>query len=174
MSNLSFVNEQLLNEIVNITNRDLNTTDINNEIYNKLIEKIENKCYNNGFIIKDSIELVNKTLGKIININSNNYISYNVRFKAKLIQPGIDDIIDCYIDNINKMGFISYIKFKDILGNYEDNNSLKDSPLIIIIPLQTIENPENYNVGQRISIKTNAIRLKFNANKIQIVGTINE
>ena len=88
------------------------------------------------------------------------------------IDFGKDEIIDCYIDNINKMGIIAYIKFKDIISGNKDNNTLQESPLIIIIPYQTVENIDEMNIGKKIKVKINAIRIKFNADKIQIVGEI--
>ena len=43
-----------------------------------------------------------------------------------------------------------------------------------IIPLQLIENIDTMNIGKKIKVKVNATRIKFNANQIQIVGTIIE
>ena len=115
--------------------------------------------------------MINKTLGKPVNLDSENYICYNVRFKATLIQPGIDDIIECYINNVNKMGIIAFIKYKDIIDG-GDNNGFEDSPLLIIIPLQTYSNPEELHVGQKINALVKAVRVKYNANKIQLVCEI--
>ena len=64
------------------------------------------------------------------------------------------------------------IKLKDIIKDYEGGSVLKDSPLIIIIPLQLIDDIDELNIGQKIKVKTNASRLKFNAKQIQIVGEI--
>ena len=70
------------------------------------------------------------------------------------------------------MGIIAYIKFKDIISDYKDNNTLEESPLIIIIPYQTVENIDEMNIGKKIKIKIDAIRIRFNTDKIQIVGKI--
>ena len=89
-----------------------------------------------------------------------------------MIRPETDDIIECYIDNINKMGVIAYIKLKDLVKDYKGENVLKDSPLIIIVPLQLIDDIDELNIGQKIKVKVNASRLKFNAKQIQVVGEI--
>ena len=39
-------------------------------------------------------------------------------FSNSAINPAINSEIDCYIDNINKMGIISYIKMRDIDKNF--------------------------------------------------------
>ena len=110
----------------------------------------------------------------IENIHSENKLVCKINFSVAIIQPGVEDIIECYIDNINKMGIIAYIKLKDIIEDYKGGNTLNDSPLIIIIPLQLIENIDTMNIGKKIKVKVNATRIKFNANQIQIVGTIIE
>jgi len=170
---VSYINTELFNERILIKHKYLNTKNIDNHVYNELSKKIEGKCYNNGYVIADKIEMINKTLGKPINVDSENYIGYNVRFKATLIQPGIDDIIECYINNVNKMGIIAFIKYKDIIDEGE-NNGFEGSPLLIIIPLQTYEDHENLNVGQKINVTVKAVRVKYNANKIQLVCEIVE
>ena len=75
-------------------------------------------------------------------------------------------------NDINKMGIIAYIKMRDIIDDYEGANTLQDSPVLIIIPNETIEDVEDIDIGKKIKIKVNATRIKFNADKIQIVGTI--
>ena len=172
MSNISYINNQILNETIYLSYNEINIKDINQILRNKLIEKKEGKCYNNGYIIRGSINIINKTLGKLVNLDSENKLLYNIKYSANILNPSKDEIIDCYIDNINKMGIIAYIKFKDIISGNKDNNTLQESPLIIIIPYQTVENIDEMNIGKKIKVKINAIRIKFNTDKIQIVGEI--
>ena len=65
---------------------------------NKYIVRIQNYSMN-----KDSIKIINKTLGKIVNYDSTSMIEYNIRFSVKIIKPTIDDIIECYISEKNNM-----------------------------------------------------------------------
>jgi len=173
MSNNSYINEQIFNETIYLSYKELNKN-INDILKNKLKEKIENKCYKNGYIIKGNINIINKTLGKLINVDSENKLIYNIKFSAKILELNINDVIDCYINNINKMGILAYIKLKDILSNYKEGNTFNDSPLVIIIPSQLIEDIDKESIGleKKIRVKINAVRLKFNANKIQIIGEI--
>jgi len=174
MKDISYINTQKLSEIINIEYNEINTKNLDQKVYNKLLEKVDNKCYKNGYILKNSIKMINKSLCKLENLDSENKLLYNIKFSANILKPSKDDIIDCYIDNINKMGIIAYIKLKDIIEDYNGGNTLNDSPLIIIIPLQLIENIDTMNIGKKIKVKVNATRIKFNANQIQIVGTIIE
>ena len=169
---LSYINEQIFTDTIYLNPKDINTPNITELIIIKLKKKIGNKSYNNGYIINDSIDFISKTLGKIVTLSNENKILYNIKYKVKMIQPTVNDEIECYVDNINKMGIIAYIKFKDILSDYKENNTLEESPLIIIIPYQTVENIDDMNIGKKIKVQIDAVRIRFNTNKIQIVGEI--
>ena len=169
---LSYINEQIFTDTIYLNPKDINTPNITELIIIKLKKKIGNKSYNNGYIINDSIDFISKTLGKIVTLSNENKILYNIKYKVKMIQPTVNDEIECYVDNINKMGIIAYIKMRDVVDDYKGANTLQDSPLLIIIPNETIENISDINIKQKIKIKINATRIKFNADKIQIVGTI--
>ena len=111
--------------------------------------------------IKNSVEMINKSLCKLESLDSNNLLTCKINFSVDMIRPETDDIIECYIDNINKMGVIAYIKLKDIIKDYEGGGVLKDSPLIIIIPLQLIDDIDELNIGQKIKVKNKCIKIKI-------------
>ena len=117
------------------------------------IEFCSNSNENIGFLIIDNPPVNSLSVDLIDNIN---------------------DIIDCYINSINKMGILAYIKLNEIIPDYKGDNTFSNSPLIIIIPLQIIEDIDKESIGleKKIKVKINAIRLKYNANKIQIIGEI--
>ena len=70
------------------------------------------------------------------------------------------------------MGIIAYIKMNKIIKDYRGSNTLEDSPLIIIIPIDDIKEIDKLQVNDKIDIEVIASRIKFNANKIQIIGKI--
>lgn len=172
MEEQNYYNTQILYDKIQIKCSDLNNN-INTKIYSILKKKIENKCYKNGFIVKDSIKLINKNLGILINHDSENFVEYKIKYSVTIIQPTIDDKIICYINDINKLGIIAYIKYKDI-KDMDDNNGISDSPLLIIIPNENIPDIEKYDINHKIKIIVKATRIQFNANKIQIIGEIAE
>ena len=169
----SYYSNEILTEKIQIDFSEINTKDINTKIYTILKNKIENKCYKSGYIIQNSIKIINKTLGKIVNYDSNSMIEYNIRFSVKIIKPTIDDIIECYISEKNKLGILAYIKYKDIIENGK-NNGIGESPLLIIIPMETIDDIDKYDTNMKIKVVVKATRIKFDANKIQVIGNIED
>lgn len=169
----SYIIDEILTEKIQINFNELNTKDINTKIYSILKNKVENKCYKSGYILQNSIKIINKTLGKIVNYDSNSMVEYNIRFNVKIIKPTIDDIIQCYISEKNKLGVLAYIKYKDIIENGK-NNGISESPLLIIIPMETINDIDKYDDNMKINIVVKAIRVKFDANKIQVIGNIED
>ena len=67
--NLSYINLQKLSKKINIEPNELNKN-INETIYLKLIELNEGFCIDEGYIIKNSIKIINKSMGHIINLNN--------------------------------------------------------------------------------------------------------
>ena len=169
----NYYNSEILTEKIQIHFDEINTKDINTKIYSLLKNKVENKCYKSGYILQNSVKIINKTLGKIVNYDSNSMIEYNIRFSVKIIKPTIDDIIECYISEKNKLGILAYIKYKDIIENGK-NNGISESPLLIIIPMESIDDIDKYNDNMKIKVVVKATRVKFDAKKIQVIGNIDD
>ena len=170
----SYLTKELLDIVININVKDINKN-INEIIHSKIKNKIEGVCIDSGFIIPNSINIVNKSIGKVININNKSFIEYNIKYDARLLSPKKDNIVNCYIDNINKLGIIAYIKLSEIVDIDLNNNDtdLNNSPFIIIIPEKEIEDITKYNIGDNIDILVIATRIKYQSDKIQIIGKIN-
>ena len=175
---LSYINTQKLTTKINIKPNELNQN-INEIIFLKLKELTEGVCINEGYVITDSIDIINKYIGKIINLNNKSYIEYCINYSAIILSPNKDDIINCYIDNINKLGIVAYIKFTELINSIDninldiDNDQIDtfiNSPLIIIVPETNIDDITKYNKNDNINIKVVAIRIKYNSDKIQIIG----
>ena len=65
----SYLIKELLDIIININVKDINKN-INEIIHSKIKNKLEGVCIDSGYVIKDSINIVNKSIGKITNINN--------------------------------------------------------------------------------------------------------
>ena len=111
---LSYINIQKLNIKINIKPNELNKN-INEIIFLKLKKKTEGICINVGYVIRNSIDIINKSIGKIINLNNKSFIEYSINYSAIILSPNKDDIINCYIDNINKLGIVEYIKLSELI-----------------------------------------------------------
>jgi len=163
---MTHINNQILETNLNIDSRDLNK-DLNRLILHKLKEKYENICTEHGYILENSIELINRNLGKINTINNTSYISYIVRYKADIIYPSEGDELQIIVDRVNKMGVLGYIETEK--GDFET------SPLIIIIPSEYF-NESNRDINtitknQKLNISIMGCRIKYGNKKIQIIAT---
>jgi hypothetical protein len=48
-------------ENIKLNLKEIDTKNLNLKIYKTICEKVENKCYSEGFILKNSIDLINKS-----------------------------------------------------------------------------------------------------------------
>lgn len=168
---MSYVtNEQLLSTNLSIYSKEMNS-DIDNIIKNKLIEQLEGVCYDNGYIVKGSVKIINRKMGEIKSVNNKSTIKYLINYKANVISPSQGDVIEAYINNINKMGVVSYIK---VDGEDSSSVDIDDSPLIIMIPNEyfgdSILNIGDLNIGQVIKVVVVGSRVKFKSDKIQVIA----
>ena len=108
----SFITEQIINTILYLEPFDLNNN-INNIILLRLKQKFEGLCYKEGIIINDTIELIKRKIGKVETYNNKSIIKYEITFRAKIISPSEGEELEIYINNINKMGIIGYIKVNE-------------------------------------------------------------
>jgi len=160
-------NEQLLTTNLSLNSKELNK-DIDNTIRIKLIEQLEGLCYEDGYIIKGSIKIIDRKMGEIKSVNNKGIINYLINYKASVISPSKGDIIEAHISNINKMGVVAYIKIDD------ETSMIDDSPLIIMIPNEYFENSilniGDLNVSQVINVVVIGARVKFKSDKIQVIA----
>ena len=165
---MTYKNNQILETNLNVDSRDLNK-DLNRLILHKLKEKYENVCTEHGFIIPNSIDLINRKLGKINTINNVSYISYIVRYSADIIYPSEGDKLNIKVDRVNKMGVLGYIEL--------DKNDFESSPLIVIVPNEyfTEDTRDINSITKNQTIKVTIIgcRIKYGNKKIQIIATPN-
>ena len=80
---------------------------LNNTILDKLKDKIGDKCDKNGFIKKESINIISKSKPKIIPAHFDGSLYYRLEYNADVINPNINDLIDCIIIKKNKHGILA-------------------------------------------------------------------
>jgi len=156
----------LLTANVNIKPQQL-VGDINKLILNGIKKKYEGVCNKDGYIIKDSIDLVERSIGQIKTINSESIINYNITYKADIITPSEGDTYECYVETINKLGIIAYLK-------NSDEDTMKESPFIIIIPKEFVDETtfDTIKINDMLNVKINSFRIKYKSNHIQVVATL--
>ncbi len=161
-----YITSILLTANVNIKPQNLQG-DINQLILDGIKRKYEGVCNKDGYILKDSIELVERSIGQVKTINSESLINYNINYKADIITPSEGDKYECYVETINKLGIIAYLKIND-------EDTMKDSPFIIIVPKEYVDEGdfESIKVNDKLSVKVNSFRIKYKSTHIQVVATL--
>jgi DNA-directed RNA polymerase subunit E'/Rpb7 len=155
----SIYSECILKKKIILNSNSLNKN-IDDQLNKKLKELCENKCNNEGFIKKDSIEILKRYNGYIKpNIDLSN-ICFTILFKCLICNPKPNLILDCKVIEIIKPGIIC------------------DSfPLSIILPEQLHFNKELYNsikINDTVKIKILNSKFHINEFEIQCVGILLE
>ena len=162
----TYINEQLLTTNLFVRASQVNKN-IDNVIKENLKEQLEGLCYEDGYIVKDSVKIINKSMGKIVVNDNVSSVSYSIKYKAKIISPSEGDIIESFVSNVNKMGVVSYIKLSDVGGS-------EDSPIVIMIPReyfdQSIYDLNDINIGQKITVVVVGSRIKYRSEKVQVIA----
>lgn len=163
---MGITTDQILTTTIQIDSSNIfRTRNIDGIILHKL-KKFEEKCTKNGFIVKDTTELINRSIGKIRNIDNKSLIEYKINYKVKTISPSVGIIYTCIVNNISKMGLICFVEF-------EATTDLKSSPLLVIVPKEYCD-IDKYKEGQKVQVETMDKRIKYMGSQIQIIGKINQ
>lgn len=166
----TYISEQLLTTNLFVNASQVNKN-IDNVIKDNLKEQLEGLCYEDGYIVKDSVKIIKKSMGKIVVNDNVSSVSYSISYKAKIISPSNGDIIEAYVANVNKMGIVGYIKLSE-------SDTSEESPMVIMVPKdyfdQSIYNFEDINVGQKLNVVVIGSRIKYRSEKIQVIAKLNE
>lgn len=131
---------------------------IDEYIENHLKNKVEGICIDEGFVKKDSIKILKKSIGMLLGSKFTGDITYEVVYSADLCNPVIGNILECKVKFINKLG---------ILGN--------NDALTIIIGKQFHMNDEELNtIKENDIVKVEVIAKKFSLKdkEIRVVGRL--
>lgn len=128
----------------------------------KIKNELGNRCNSEGYLLKDSLKIINRSIGKLITQENEGLIEYKLTIKAGVISPSQSDILVAKIDSITKMGIIGYLSDKDY--------TIETSPIIFIIPNQYIEDIELYKKDMNIKVEILQSRMKYQSKQIQVVG----
>ena len=164
MTDNDYYSTQILTDIINIQANKIKG-DINQLILFNLKKKYEGVCNKDGYVMKDSIELINRSIGQVKTIDGESIVMYHITYKADIISPSRGNTLECTVDSSNKLGVIGYMK-------HGEDTSIKDSPLIIIVPEEYFEDGmfETINQNDTIKVRIESYRIKFQSKQIQIVA----
>lgn len=122
----------------------------------KIRKKIGGKCMNVGYIDKNGIKVVSRSMGKMNTSHFNGEIYYQVQLECKVCKPTPEQIIEARIVGKNKIGILC------VTG-----------PLQIIIPSSHHEDASFYNMLNKddiILVKIINYKFQLNDDHIKVVG----
>ena len=108
--------QNTINEKIYIKSEDLkkyNKDNINSHVKSVITNKFGDKCQKYGLLLKDSIRIIQRSVGEFNDGHFNASISLNIVFEAKICNPSEGSIIQCTVISINKMGVLGYININD-------------------------------------------------------------
>lgn len=160
------IKEQILNTTLQIDTRALcKTKSIDGLLAYTLKKRLEKKCSECGYIIENSLSIIDRTHGIFRSVDNKSVTQYSINYKVKTINPEKEERYNCVVNSITKMGIISYLKLSD-------EDTIKESPLLVIIPKEYIDDKmfEKINEGSIIEIEILDSRMKHLSEQIQSVG----
>ena len=134
----------------------ITTMDIDSLLLEKIKENIGDKCHKEGFIRKDNIKIIERSLGKINSSHFNGTIIYDCKVGVDICNPLEGDILDCVVKGKNKMGILA------------DN-----SPLIIALTKFHHQDLNIFNeikVGDSLKVKVIDSQYDFLDENIQVIA----
>lgn len=151
--------KQLLTEREQLSPAEM--TNINGELKKKLKKKLEGKCSKIGFIKKDSIDIINRTIGKLDSSHFSGNIIFDTTIQAEVCNPTNGDHIKCSVVGKNKMGIMC-----------------KVGPLIICLSnihhTSTADNNEfkSIKVGDNITVEVICSKFELHDANINVIAKL--
>jgi len=141
------------------------TKDYNQLFIKKLKNDLEGICTKHGYIKKDSIKIIKRSIGTIIRQHFNGNMLYELNCTADICNPVIGSVTKCTVKNKNTMGLLAQ-------GFY--NN---DAVLEIIIPkisagIKSEVDLEKINIGDEILIEVCGKKFVLYDKYISIIGKV--
>ena len=149
--------ENILEERIQLDSNEIGEN-LDETILMKLKEKIGNKCIIEGYVYKESIEILSRSIGKIITTSYKGELDYILKYKVKICNPKKGEKVKGTVRIINKMGILL------------DNN-----PLEIILARQQHMNKEllEVEIGDKLEVTILGRKYDLNDNKIICIGKLN-
>lgn len=130
---------------------------LNENILRLLKNEIEEKCIPEGYIGKDSVEIIKRSIGTILTNSFKANVSYHILINANICMPYKNMIVKAKVNGINKGGIFCV-----------------STPLYIIVPKNLIDSDrfESLNNGDEITVKIIGHKFNLYDNKIDVVASL--
>ena len=132
--------------------------DLDETLLDYLKREVGNKCTRYGYIDRDSITVLKRSIGSVNSTYLNGSLKYDLTYKANVCNPLDGTIITCTAMNTNKMGILA-----------------ERHPLSIVLARQHSEDEEAFNkiqVGDEIRVKVIGKRFELYDEQITAIGQL--
>lgn len=149
---------------LNLVHKIRDSGGINKLLVEKLREKHEEKCNSNGYVQRDSIELLGRSIGVAENGRFTGNVLYDCKFKCNVIYPTAGTIVKTRVVKVNNMGV--YVVYPESDG---------EEAIRILLPRDLHIGNEEYNALQaenRVYVRIERSRFQTNDRFIMAVGLI--
>jgi len=148
----SFIEPNELSKLKN--NYDNN---INNYLTEKIKVKLGNKCNDIGYINKDSLEIIDRSIGKINSSQFNGNVQFNLKIKAMICKLHPGQKLRCKVLGKNKIGLFSILgPLQIIIASVHHDKKIEDL----------------YNINDIIDVEVINYDFKINSDHIKVIGKI--
>jgi DNA-directed RNA polymerase subunit E'/Rpb7 len=152
-----------LEHTIRLTPNELNDKDINSVITYYLKRDVGDKCTKEGYVKKDSINILQRTIGKINTRFLDGSINYKVIYSADICCPRVGDIYEATFIEINKSGILA-----EKVG----------TPLNIVLPKDLHTDKSLYKQlssddnGRSIAIEIMGMKFLQNTRVLSVIGKL--
>ena len=155
--NKDLYNKKVINTKIVIDSNEIDNN-IENTIYQKLVDKVSSRCINEGYIKEGSVNILHIDEGKVNLADLKGNIYFNVKYEAIICNPFEKQILICNVLDINKTAVQAYIEDKE------------DSPLNIFLTKQhNLDNEEFVSLKLNDKIKVEVLYKNYNFNDKEIL-----
>ena len=127
---------------------------VDSKLLQVIKEKYGNKCNHNGFIEKDSIEILERSIGEINSCHFNGEIYYNIKVGVRICTPNVGSFVTCRVIGKNQAGIFCVADPLQIIvspDNHEDTSFFEnikkdDNVEIEIIRYQILLNHDHIKI----------------------------
>jgi DNA-directed RNA polymerase subunit E'/Rpb7 len=143
---------------INLAPKALNYSDVNQIILERLKKQVEGKCIGDGFIKDESVEIISRSPGMLLNHDFSGSVAYEIIYSAEVCNPKEGQILEVVVDdNNNETNTVCY---------YVDEDT---SPIeIYLFKQHYLENPvyAGLKKGDKILVKILETQVEFGESKI--------
>ena len=157
-----------LEETIRLTAEELGHGNINESCMYHLKRKIGNKCTNEGYIVANTISLLERSAGIINTRFLDGSVNYKLIFSVDVCCPRPGDILPATFVDINPAGILAEIK---------------DSPLNIVLPkslhgpneqevYSRLDSPDSEDHSKTLAIQICGAQIRQNTKIIKVMGKV--